>query len=235
MRATDVVDLSAGGRRDIADPLAREAVRLYRRYQLEIVEACGLCPWALRARLDGKVRERVLPQSDGNDVSTAVAAIHELVADAEAEIALLIFPRIGLGRGEFEQFVGRVQDADARAHPLGAIPFVFAAFHPDAAPDLSDPERLVPFLRRTPDPTIQLLRAAAVDRVRAGTPQGTQFVDIRLLDADVAPPVPLRERSARTNLATVNRMGVGQMTARLDAILRDREATYRGLLDASLR
>jgi len=153
-----------------------------------------------------------------------------LVADAEAEIALLIFPRIGLGRAEFEQFVGRVQDADASAHALGAIPFVFAAFHPDAAPDLSDAERLVPFLRRTPDPTIQLLRAAAVDRVRAGTPQGTQFVDIRLLDADAVAPVPLRERIARTNLATVKRMGVGEMTARLDAILRDRDATYRGLL-----
>ena len=63
------------------DPWAREAVRLYRRYQLEIVEACGLCPWALRARLDGKVRERVLAQGDGTDVSTAVAAVHELVAD----------------------------------------------------------------------------------------------------------------------------------------------------------
>jgi hypothetical protein len=227
--------VSGGRHPSDADPWTREAVRLYRRYQLEIVEACALCPWALRARLDGKVRERVLPQSDGTDVSAAVAAIHELVADAGAEIALLIFPRIGLGRAEFEQFVGRVQDADARAHPLGAIPFVFAAFHPDAAPDLSEAERLVPFLRRTPDPTIQLLRAAAVDRVRAGTPQGTQFVDIRLLDADAVAPVPLRERIARTNLATVNRMGVGEMTARLDAILHDREATYRGLLEAAAR
>jgi hypothetical protein len=225
--------VSGGRHPSDADPWAREAIRLYRRYQLEIVEACGLCPWALRARLDGKVRERVLPQGDSVDVSTTVATIHELADDAGAEIALLIFPRIGLGRAEFEQFVGRVQDADALAHPLGAIPFVFAAFHPDAAPDLSDAERLVPFLRRTPDPTIQLLRAASVERVRAGTPQGTQFVDIRLLDADAVAPVPLRERIARTNLATVNRMGVSQMTARLDAILHDREATYRGLLETT--
>jgi len=215
-----------------ADPWTREAVRLYRRYQLEIVEECGLCPWALRARLDGKVRERVLLQRDEGP-SAAVAAIHELIAQDDVEIALLIFPRIGLGRGAFERFVARVQDADARAHPLGAIPFVFAAFHPEAEPDMSDPERLVPFLRRTPDPTIQLLRTAAVDRVRAGTPQGTQFMDIRLLDADRISPVPLRERIARTNLATVTRMGVGRMMDLLAAIVRDREETYRRLATLS--
>jgi hypothetical protein len=214
------------------DPWTHEAVRLYRRYQMEIVEECGLCPWAPRARLDGKVRERVLLQNDGADLSPAVSAIQELIGDAGAEIALLIFPRIGLSRPAFDRFVARVQEADARAHPLGAIPFVFAAFHPEAEPDVSDPERLVPFLRRTPDPTIQLLRTAAVDGVRAGTPQGTQFVDIRvLLDEDSVSPPPLRQRIARSNLTTVTRMGLDRMTALLDAIVRDREATYRDLPD----
>jgi hypothetical protein len=214
------------------DPWTHEAVRLYRRYQMEIVEECGLCPWAPRARLDGKVRERVLLQNDGADLSPAVSAIQELIGDAGAEIALLIFPRIGLSRPAFDRFVARVQEADARAHPLGAIPFVFAAFHPEAEPDVSDPERLVPFLRRTPDPTIQLLRTAAVDGVRAGTPQGTQFVDIRvLLDEDSVSPPPPRQRIARTNLTTVTRIGLDRMTALLDAIVRDREATYRDLPD----
>jgi hypothetical protein len=215
-----------------ADPWTREAVRLYRRYQMEIVEACGLCPWAPRARLEGKVRERVLLQRDGRDVSAAVSAIEELVADTDAEIALLIFPRIGLNRTAFERFVAQVQEADARAHPLGGIPFVFAAFHPQAEPDTSDAERLVPFLRRTPDPTIQLLRTAAVDAVRAGAPQGTQFIDIRLLGEDSVSPPPLRERIARANLTTVTRMGVDRMTALLDAIVRDREETYRRIEDA---
>jgi hypothetical protein len=214
------------------DPWTREAVRLYRRYQMEIVEGCGLCPWAPRARLDGKVRERVLLQRDGQDVSAAVSAIEELVADTDAEIALLIFPRLGLNRTAFERFVAQVQEADARAHPLGGIPFVFAAFHPQAEPDTSDAERLVPFLRRTPDPTIQLLRTAAVDGVRAGAPQGTQFIDIRLLDEDSVSPPPLRQRIARANLTTVTRMGVDRMTALLDAIVRDREETYRRIEDA---
>jgi hypothetical protein len=221
------------GRQQVpADPWTREALRLYRRYQIEVVEECGLCPWAPRARIDGKVRERVLLQTDDADVTPAMTAIRELAADDGAEIALLLFPRIGASRGAFERFVTRVQEADAREHPLGAIPFVFAAFHPQARPDLSEAERLVPFLRRTPDPTIQLLRAAAVDRVREGTPQGTQFVDARLLDVSAAPSLPLRERIARANLGTVTRMGVGTMTALLDAIARDREETYRRLLDS---
>lgn len=206
-------------------------MRLYRRYQVEVVEECGLCPWAPRARLDGKVRERVLLQRGGADVGATIAAIHAMVGDAGAEIVLLIFPRIGLNRAEFERFVARVQEADASAHPLGAIPFVFAAFHPQAEPDLSDAERLVPFLRRTPDPTIQLLRTAAVDSVRAGTPQGTQFLDIRRLDEDSVSGPPLRQRIARSNLATVTRMGVDRMTALIDAIVRDREETYRGLAE----
>src|SRR5262249_32562635 len=39
--------------------LSEEAVRVYRRYQIEIVEALNLCPWAERARLEGRVREVV--------------------------------------------------------------------------------------------------------------------------------------------------------------------------------
>jgi hypothetical protein len=216
-----------GGRPD--DPWTRESVRLYRRYQIEVVEECGLCPWAPRARLGGKVRERVLLQEDDADVTPATAAIRELADDMGAEIALLLFPRMRADRAAFERFVARVQVADAGAHPLGAIPFVFAAFHPEAQPDLSDAERLVPFLRRTPDPTIQLLRTSAVDRVREGTPQGTQFVDIRLLEADAVASPPLRERIAQANLTTVTRMGVDTMAALLEAIVRDREETYRRL------
>jgi hypothetical protein len=203
-----------------------EAVRLYRRYQIEIVERSGLCPWALRARLDGVVREHVLLQQDDASVDAAVTAIADFAADASVEIALLIFPRVALDRATFERFATRIQNVDAARHALGHIPFVFAAFHPSAEPDLSDPERLVPFLRRTPDPTIQLLRASAVDRVRNGTPQGTQFFDVRSLDPECVSQTPLRERIAKANLVSVQRLGVDELRARLDDIRRDRDRTY---------
>jgi hypothetical protein len=145
------------------------------------------------------------------------------------EVALLIYPRLHLGRLEFEHFAARVRNADAGRRPLGEAPFMLAAFHPGAEPDMEDPERLIPFLRRTPDPTIQLVRSSVLERVRAGTPQGTQFVDVRSLDVNVEYAVPLRERIARANLATVERMGVAELKQRMDAIVKDRESTYERL------
>jgi hypothetical protein len=211
----------------------QEALRLYRRYQLEIVEACGLCPWAERARVGGTFRERILLQTDVHATEPSVAAIESLIADEGADVAVFVYPRLRLGRLAFERFVTQVRDADAARHPLGGIPFVFAAFHPDALPDTSDAERLIPFLRRTPDPTIQLLRSTLLDRVRSATPQGTQFVDIRALETmsvDAADaPLPLRQRIARANQATVERMGLAEMTRRLDAIVEDRKRAYRAL------
>ena len=227
-----------GATTDVPPMAARwvaEAERLYRRYQLEIVEGVGLCPWAARARTDDVFRARVLLGADA-PVEATLEAIDALAKDPGAEVAVLIYPRLALGRAAFERFVARVRDADVPRYPIGRVPFVFAAFHPDAEPDASGAERLIPFLRRTPDPTIQLLRSDVLDRVRSGTPQGTQFVDQVTFDFN-APlqghvPLPLRERIARANLATVDGMGITEMTRRLDAIAQDRERTYRELESA---
>jgi hypothetical protein len=211
------------------EPWIREATRVSRRYQLEIVEGCGLCPWAERARLEGRVAERVLLQTDGS-LDASVRAITELAANPRAMVGFLIYPRLPMARSAFEAFTGRIRVADAARHALGEIPFVMAAFHPEAEPDLAGAERLIPFLRRTPDPTLQLLRTAEVERVRSGSPQGTQFFDASLLESSFAEsPPPLRERIARANLATAQRMGIVELTRRLDDIRRDRDETYRTL------
>lgn len=214
-----------------------EAERLYRRYQLEIVEACGLCPWAERARVEGRFRTRIILQADASATQAAIRAIDDLVADPTAEVAVLVYPRLRLGRLEFERFVGEVRTTDAQRHPVGCIPYVFAAFHPDAAPDLTDAERLIPFLRRAPDPTIQLLRSDVLDHIRSSSPQGTQFVDLHALEAfegEAKGTGPsLRQRIARTNLATIERMGLAEMTRRIDAIVADRKGTYAALESAA--
>jgi hypothetical protein len=218
--------------------ISQEAVRLYRRYQLEIVEACGLCPWAQRARLDDRLRIRVVAQAEPRGTEPSLAAIDALIADERADVAVLIYPRLHLGRLEFERFVSEVRDADAPRHPLGCIPFVFAAFHPDAQPDTSDAERLIPFLRRSPDPTVQVLRSGVLDKVRSSTPQGTQFMDLRMLEElDVSASaageqVSLRQRIARTNLATVHELGLAEVTRRIEAIAEDRRSTYRAIESA---
>ena len=71
--------------------LRREAIRLYRRYQAEIVEALNLCPWAERARLEGRVRETVLFCTTLDEEPT-LDAIDSLARDPAVEIGLLLFP-----------------------------------------------------------------------------------------------------------------------------------------------
>jgi hypothetical protein len=212
--------------------LEREALRVHRRYQLEVVEALGLCPWAERARLSGEVRERVLHDEDGADVGASVAAIGDLAGDPRVDVAFLLYPRLRVARATFDDFAARVRAEDARRHLLGSVPFVIAVFHPDAEPDTSDPERLIPFLRRTPDPTLQLVRASVLDAVRATASQGTEFVSIANVEASLSgAPVsrPLRERIARTNLAAARRLGIDALRQRLDDIRRDRDRSYERL------
>jgi hypothetical protein len=217
----------------LEDRWTREAVRLHGRYQREIVERFGLCPWAERARLDGRVRESVLLETGDAALAASLSVIETFADDLAADVVFLIFPRLGAAARDFDAFAARLRCADAQRHEIGRVPFVLAAFHPEAAPDTNDPERLIPFLRRTPDPTLQLVRASIVDAVRRGS-QGTQFVDVGSLDAIVAGggPVPLRERIARSNLATVKRFGVEVLEKHLEDIRRDRQATYASLMGA---
>lgn len=212
----------------IPPALAAEAVRLYRRYQVEVVEALNLCPWAERARRDGRIRETVVEWTSP-DLEAPLAAIDEMARDPEADIGLLLFPTARVDRPEFERFVSRLVDEDARRRELGTAPFAMAAFHPDAEPDLGDAERLISFLRRTPDPTIQLVRCEALDRVRDGFSDGTAFVDINFLstlDKSREDTLPLRERIARANLRTVKDFGVGELRSLLDSIKKDRDDSY---------
>ncbi len=210
------------------DVLVRECLRVYRRYAREIVEAHNLCPWAERARKDGAVAEEVL-LGEGEDLEPALDCISTLVNREEIEIGLLIFPRVRSPRHEWEPFVARVRAAHEAQYDVGRAPFAMAAFHPEARPNLETPERLIPFIRRSPDPLIQLVRQTALDRVKGSVPEGTSFVDLATVDltqlkADTA--IPVRERVARQNLKTVERVSVEELEACLDDIRRERNEAY---------
>jgi hypothetical protein len=206
----------------------REVLRLNRRYLDEVVEAFALCPWALRARLDGQVRERVLTHGSPDFFAESLDALAALAGDAGLEIGLFIYPRLRLSRLDFEHFVRRLRAYDEERHPVGEVPLAMAAFHPEAEADLEEPERLIPYLRRSPYPTIQVVRRTALDRVRGGTDEGTAYLDLSLVAGlDLHQPVspPLRERIARANLATVKRVGKDTLEAAFADILRDRDET----------
>jgi hypothetical protein len=225
----DVTDLPR-----LAAEWREQAIRLHERYVREVVEACRLCPWADPSRARRGVREAVLLHSESAH-APSLAVLAAWADDPQVEVGFLLFPRLALRARAFDAFTADLGEREARRHDVGGAPFVLAAFHPEAEPDTSDAERFIPFLRRTPDPCIQVLRAAALDRARAGTPQGTQFVDVAALmtieTAQAAETRPLRERIARANLETAQRMGVGALRDRLDAIRHDREATYAALVD----
>jgi hypothetical protein len=214
----------------------REATRLHGRYLVEVVERHGLCPWAVKARVSNRLRVAVLLQTDPGSVDPSLAAMESWATDAEADVGFLLYPRLPLERAAFDAFAARVRDADTTRHPLGGAPFAMVAFHPDAEPHLGDAERLIPFLRRTPDPCIQAIRVAALDRVRSASPEGTQFVDADALAtlATMKTEPSLRERVARANLETTRSVGVDVLRTGMDAIRSDRDATYRELAQRAL-
>ena len=219
-------EMSSGGHERA---LRNEALRVYRRYMLEVVEGFTLCPWAAAARRDGHVVEAVILAENQADPRQSLTLLDSLKNELETDIALFIYPDLELDRLGFESFVRTVRERDAARHEVGTIPFAMAAFHPDARPDPSEPERLIPFLRRTPDPTIQVVRRTALDRVRGSSQEGTSFFDLSNLGSLPLPqkePVSLRQRIAQANLDTALEVGIDTLEALFQDIRRDREESY---------
>jgi hypothetical protein len=209
--------------------LREQALRVYRRYMLEVVEGFTLCPWAAAARRDGHVVEAVILAENQADPQQSLTLLDSLKSALETDIALFIYPDLELDRLGFESFVRTVRERDAARHELGTIPFAMAAFHPDARPDLNEPERLIPFLRRTPDPTIQVVRCSALDRVRGNSQEGTSFFDLANLGSLPLPqkePISLRQRIAQANLDTAREVGIETLEALFQDIRRDRDESY---------
>lgn len=214
------------------DELIREALRVYERYATEIVEALDICPWATRARETGKVATRVVLEA-GDPAEAALDVVLDVANDTRLEVGLVIFPRFAIDRRGFDAFVAALRTRDAERWPNGPAPLVMAPFHPEADPNTETPYRLVPFLRRTPDPTIQLVRHSVLAALRKPGESGTDYVDITKVDLKALLAMkkrpPLHERVAANNLETIVREGVDAVRARLDDILADRDASYARL------
>lgn len=212
------------------DALMRECLRVYRRYAVEIVEALDFCPYAARCRAEGRTREVVVLAPE-LDLERALAEVAPIAADTRIEVALMIWPRARCSRIELARFVERLRAAHQAAP--GGLVMAMEGFHPDAEPDLRAPERLVPFVRRTPDPTIQLVRHAVLDHIRRSAPSGTAFFDPSRISLDellrTPAPRPLHERIAEANHETVARLGLEHVRGVLEDILADRDRAYAAL------
>lgn len=211
--------------------LAAETLRLHERYQEEVVEAFNLCPWAKSARLTGNTIPLV---DDGR------ALLEQLrdAAQSPAEVLFLILPTYTGDRAAFSDLVASLIADDARSYRDSSPPFAMAAFHPEPLPvcasDLSA-EALIPHLRRSPNPTVQLVRLDALERVRQGEPAGTSFIDPSQLDFSQLPAKlsaerpSLRHRISSANHATARGPRGPRLEAVLEDILEDRRRTHTRL------
>lgn len=218
------------------EDLTHATLKVYERYAVEVVERFGFCPWARAARECGRVVLNVIFSVNQDDLSESLERLVDLHGDAEdGDIALFIYPLLDLERLPFEGFVRRLRSsAEMHRPPLDA--FAMAAFHPTASMDATDPDRLVPYVRRSPDPTLQLVRKTALSGIK-GLASGTAFVDVSSLSLEsfkaLAEPAPkaVRERIAEQNLNTVREVGARAIDAVVSDIFREREAAHAALLE----
>ena len=180
-----------------------EAAALARsdRYLREFVEALDLCPFARRCREIGRLARLVL--AGGRPIESTAAAVRDLeqTGEEETEVALLIYPGFAGDLRAFEEFRSEVRASLRLFHCV--------AFHPDLPMDLGDANRAVAFLRRAPDPTLQLVRIATLDRVRSGRPAGSVYLDASEIPLDevrlLQRPLSVSEQIAEANFRTLQR------------------------------
>lgn len=216
------------------DLLEAEALRINLRYLVEVIERFDLCPWARGAREEGAVARRVLLGAERRALVDGIVAAHEeWAATAGTLIGLVILPDLhpdepgGLDAEAFDALVEETRRAlSARAG--GRPAFALAPFHPRAPYRAERPEQMVPFFRRAPDPTIQLVRFSALDAVKQRTGKflfdGSAAAFAELERRAAQPPVS--DRIARDNFATAARVGIDAMQTVLDGLADDRRHAY---------
>lgn len=197
-----------------------EVLRILERYLVEVVERYELCPWARTTREHGELAAGILWGTPSLDAW--VAEVERLLAVPSARVVMVIAPELAISR----EALGAVRDRVAARIPSAGV----AEFHPTAALDLATAARLVPFLRRSPDPLLQLvplsLIHAAREAARTGSPAAGLAQQATMLGGHAASPrTGLTERIAAGNHATVAEAHAA-ITAIFEAIAADRRAAY---------
>lgn len=195
------------------DPRDTAVRRLLDRYLVEVVERYGLCPWAAGARQAGEVDVRVLW---GQPAPAAWStAARELLARAPVRVAIVVAP-------EWRGALDAMRDAVTSALPDVGV----AAFHPDAPLDLATPARLVSFLRRSPDPMLQVVPLAVLSALRGEAGEPGLAHQAAMLGGHARPrKAPIADRVAAINFETVVRDRAA-IEATLADIAADRARSY---------
>lgn len=188
-------------------------------YLQQFVEARNICPFARRCRESGALERRVLLQRVP-DREAVLEVIAELSRPgfAHVEVALLILPRLEIDAAAFEAFTTSVRQAMAKPQVLHLV-----AFHPDAPFDGVNAHRMVPLFRRSPDPTMQLVRASLLDSMK-GAGDDTVWRDPKTIDLEqllLDPPArSVSEAITLANQRSAQEAGVDVIEAQLGELRR---------------
>lgn len=196
---------------------ATEVLRILDRYLVEVVEAYGLCPWARSARTNGELAIEIVWGTPAPDAW--IAAARRAMASEQTRVAMVVAPELAIEVGDLRG----IRDAVARALGTAGV----AEFHPDATLDLGTPARLVRFLRRSPDPLLQLVPLSLLQSVR-GTPQSLDLAQQAQILQGLHVPAPkpeIGDRIADDNHATVTAHR-DAVIAKLADIAADRARSY---------
>lgn len=191
-----------------------EVRRILQRYVVEVVERYQLCPWARSARDNGEVGIEVVFGTPTPE--EWLAAVDRAFGSPRIRVAMIVAPELVVDHGGFRVVRDRVA---AKRRDYG-----IAEFHPRAALDLATPARLVRYLRRSPDPLLQLVPLSLLATMRASAlPDRARQAQILLGLAQ--PPRDIVAQLAEINHATVS-VQHAAIEATLDDIARDREVSY---------
>jgi hypothetical protein len=235
-------------------PPSEAAVQaVHDRYQREVVEGLGLCPFARRSRELGRVHRPVfmVDPEQPLDPREVVDRLARLIAEHEdAEIVLLTFPlppgHPWFDAARFERFLVELREVWQAA--LRPRDFYMVAFHPRLTAPADrrvTADSLVPLLRRSPDPVIQCVDAAMLDRVRKQAQEIARERMLRDLEASdpalaqlfarsISPDPELSGDIARQNFANLgNPAGLARLDAKITELHEARECAYGASRDQS--
>ncbi|HUS28991.1 MAG TPA: hypothetical protein VMZ53_10780 [Kofleriaceae bacterium] len=198
------------------DARTAEVRRVLDRYLIEVVEKYELCPWAKPARLGDEVAIEVLWGIPTIDAWSEAA--RALLARPKTRVAMVLAPEIEAPPAELRVIRNRV---NSRLPGVG-----IAEFHPDGITDTATAARLVPFLRRSPDPLLQLVPLSLLESVR-GAPQIVDVMEqAQILSGQMAPPRgDVADELAEQNHARVTAR-MAEVEGVLASIAEDRRTSY---------
>lgn len=225
--------------------LDSETRRLCRRYIEEVVLRFSLCPWAEAALRKKSVQISVITDiysstQQLNEAARAVFSVMQRESRSSSELLLIVLPRAHLTRLEMDDLLRAVRALQRpNNRPLGdgeveLAPFALAAFHPAAEADTATAERLIPYLRRSPDPMIQAVRNSVLAKIEPKDGSGTAYFDLENLDLsslERPPRESLRLRVAKANLETCQRAGIEEVDRVLRNLIDDRQKVH-ALIDS---